>query len=264
MKNGPIGIFDSGIGGLTVVKQIMNVLPNESILYLGDTARVPYGNRDEDTITTFAKELTAFLLDRKVKVLVIACNTISAISFEEIKSMSPVPVIGVVKSTAFEAVSVTRNKKIGVIGTMATINSMIYEKEIAILSKDIEVNSQACPLFVPLVEEGLLTHPATRLIAKDYLTNFNNSKIDTLILGCTHYPLLSTVIQKTIGNDVQLVDSAKPTANELKEMLINKNLLKKTPNPEYTFLLTDKSDRTDQTVNLFLGSNYSFKKVVLK
>ncbi|OGE43231.1 glutamate racemase, partial [Candidatus Daviesbacteria bacterium RIFCSPLOWO2_01_FULL_36_8] len=181
MNNNPIGIFDSGIGGLTVAKEIVKLLPNESIIYLGDTARVPYGTRSKEVVTEFAKELTAFLLKRNVKALVVACNTVSAVALSEIEKISPVPVIEVVKPAVIRAVKVTRNKKIGVIGTSGTIHSKAYETAIKALDPGIEVISVGCPLFVPLAEEGM-NGQATKLIAYDYLVEIIKSKIDTLVL----------------------------------------------------------------------------------
>ena len=248
MKNQPIGVFDSGIGGLTVVKEIIKLLPNESIIYLGDTARVPYGTRDKETITKFALELANFLLKQKVKVLVVACNTISATCLDKIQAVSPVPVIGVIKPIISEAKKITKNKMIGVIGTRATVNSGVFNNKRFI--------TQACPLFVPLVEEGLINHPATKLIAEDYLKIFKNKKINVLILGCTHYHLLKKVIQRFVGKKVRLVDSAGPVSRELKRILEKNNLLTGKKIPKYRFLVTDTPQRTKQIADLFF--NYRF------
>lgn len=265
MDNRPIGIFDSGIGGLTVAKEIINKLPNESIIYLGDTARVPYGPRSKEVIVGFVKELVNFLLKRDVKVLVVACNTISATSLEEIEKISHVPVVGVVKPASKKAVSVTKNKKIGVIGTAGTIQSKTYEREIKLLDPKIEVFSQACPLFVPLAEEGLHTHEATRLVADDYLNSLVKVGVDTLILGCTHYPLLLDTISQTIGQDVLLIDSAKPTTEELRKVLEEKNLLSDNSKPTYQFYVTDAPERVYKVARRFFGEelNGRLKKVSL-
>lgn len=223
MKRSPIGIFDSGIGGLTVVKEIVKFLPNESIIYIGDTARVPYGSRSQAVITKFAKELANFLLKRRVKCLVVACNTISATCLDEIKALSSVPVFGVIEPTIELAVKTTKANRIGVIGTVGTINSEAYNKKIHEINPSIEIDSVGCLLFVPIAEEGLNNHKATKLIAQDYLRYLKRKQVDTLILAYTRYPLLSRVIQDVMGIKVTLVNSAKPTAERLKKTLEEKN-----------------------------------------
>lgn len=253
IKSGPIGIFDSGIGGLTVTKEIVKKLPNESIIYIGDTARVPYGTRSKEVITKFAKELTEFLLKRKVKFLVVACNTISSVALNEIKKISPIPVIGVIIPAASRAAKVTKNKKIGVIGTQGTIASKAYESAIKKIDPKIKVISTACPLFVPLVEEGLGNHKATKLLAEDYLKDVIYAGVDTLILGCTHYPLLSEIISKIVGNKVTLIDSAEPTAQQLKVSLEKNNLLSTNPKPKLEFFVTDAPERVCQVAGRFFG-----------
>ena len=225
MNYNPIGIFDSGIGGLTVTKEIVKKLPNESIIYLGDTARVPYGTRSKEVIIQFAIQLTKFLLKRKVKFLVIACNTISSVALDKIKKISPVPVIGVIIPAVKKATEVIKNKKIGVIGTQGTIGSKAYEKEIKKIDPKIKVISTACPLFVPLAEEGLGNHEATKLLAEEYLKDIIASGVDTLILGCTHYPLLLETISDIVGPKVTIIDSAQPTATQLQISLEENNLL---------------------------------------
>lgn len=263
MKTSPIGVFDSGIGGLTVVKEIIKVLPNESVIYLGDTARVPYGTRSPEVVTKFALELVNFLLDRNVKCLVVACNTISAICLDKIKKVSPVPVLGVIQPAVEKAVHLSKGK-IGIIGTAGTIRSRSYEKEIKKLMKNAKVYSCACPLFVPLAEEGLHQHPVTKLVAKDYLDQMIKSKIDTLILGCTHYPLLFSAIRETIG-DVNLIDGAEPLAKKLKEILQKENLLSNSPNPSLEFYVTDAPARVYQVAGRFFGEklNGRLKKINL-
>ncbi len=258
MNNSPIGIFDSGIGGLTVTKEIVKLLPKESIIYLGDTARVPYGTRSKEVITQFAKELTKFLLKRNVKCLVVACNTISAVALREIERISPVPVIGVVKPAVKKAVEVTRNKKLGVIGTKSTVSSKAYENEIKMLDKGIEVFSVSCPLFVPLAEEGL-NGEATKLIAEDYLDQIVQSHVDTLVLGCTHYPLLIETISETVGEGVTLVDSAQPTAEELRNILDKEKLLSDQTSPTHEFLVTDAPERVYEVAGNFFGSELKSK-----
>lgn len=253
MNSNPIGVFDSGIGGLTVVKEILKELPNESIVYLGDTARVPYGTRGKQIIQKFSLELANFLLKRKVKFLVVACNTISSISLREIQKISQVPAIGVIDGAAETAVSVTKTNAVGIIGTPATISSKSYEKAIKKLSPKVRIISQACPLFVPLAEEGLVDNKATLFIAEKYLKAFKNTKIDTLILGCTHYPILKKVIQKIMGKNISLVDSAKPTALKLKEILEKNGLVNGKSKVKYEFFVTDAPERVKKVATTFLG-----------
>lgn len=251
MQSGAIGIFDSGIGGLTVVKEILKALPGESLIYLGDTARVPYGTRDRGVITKFSLELAEFLLRHRVKALVVACNTISATCLKEIRQKSPVPVMGVIEPTVREAVQQCKKKAIGAIGTRATIGSNIYEEKIHLLNPDIKVFSKACPLFVPLVEEGEVKSPAAKIIAGEYLGKFKEFDIDTLILGCTHYPLLQEVIEEVLGKEINLVDSAKPTSLELKELLTEQNLLNRNSSPAYRFYVTDAPARAQEIAEQF-------------
>lgn len=259
MNNNPIGVFDSGIGGLTVVSEIIKELPNEDIIYLGDTARVPYGTRGKEVITKFALELTNFLLKRKVKFLVIACNTISASCLKEIEKVSPVPVLGVIKDAAQEAAKATKTNNIGIIGTPATISSKVYDKAIKNLNPQAKVITQACPLLVPLVEEGLKDDKATELIAREYLKKFNNTNIDILILGCTHYPILKKVIQKVMGNKIRLIDSAQPTAKKLKEILKEKNLLNGNKIAKHEFFVTDAPQRVYSVASNFFGKHLDRK-----
>lgn len=254
MNNQPIGICDSGIGGLTVTKEIIKNLPQENIIYIGDTARVPYGVRNKETITKFAKDLIKFLVNKKVKAIVVACNTISSTCLPELEKISPVPIIGVIKPTANEIINHFKAKTIGVIGTRATIKSTAYDNEIKRLNKNTLIISQACPLFVPLVEEGFISHPATRIIAEDYLKVFKGKKIDVLILGCTHYPIIRNIIQKIIGKTVIIIDSAKPVAEQLKKMLKEKNLLGKVSVQKYHFYFTDITPQTYKTVNIFFDN----------
>lgn len=273
MSSNPIGIFDSGIGGLTVAREIVRELPNESTIYLGDTARVPYGTRSKDVVTKFGLELVDFLLKKNVKALVVACNTISAVALSEIEKVSPIPVIGVVKPAVKKAVSVTKNKasllrgnkRIGVIGTQGTIQSRAYENEIKKMDPSIKVFSVGCPLFVPLAEEGLDNHEATRLVAEDYLDELIAADVDTLVLGCTHYPLLLETIAETMGPQVTLVDSALPTAEELKKILSEKGLISTNPNPVYEFYVTDAPERVFEVAGRFFGADMvdKIKKVSL-
>ncbi|MBI4038598.1 glutamate racemase [Candidatus Daviesbacteria bacterium] len=265
MNSNPIGVFDSGIGGLTVVNEILKQLPNESIIYLGDTARVPYGTRGKEVITKFALELANFLIRKKIKFLVVACNTISAIALPEIEKISPVHILGVVDPAVKKALKTTKIKKIGVIGTSGTINSKVYENKIKELDSKIEVVSVACPLFVPITEEGFNEHEATKMIAREYLEQIKSSGVDTLILGCTHYPLLDNVIQEIMGENVVLVDSAQPTAKELKKLLEEKKLLSENSEPTYQFFITDAPDRVYQIASKFFSQNLvdRIKKITL-
>ncbi|MFH0937280.1 MAG: glutamate racemase [Candidatus Daviesbacteria bacterium] len=252
-NNKPIGIFDSGVGGLTVLKEILKVLPNESLIYLGDTARVPYGTHGKEVITKFALEMTQFLLKHKVKFLVVSCNTISATCLHKIEAFSPVPVLGVIDSAVKQALQTTKTQHIGVIGTRATISSGVYEKKLKKINPKVKVVTQSCSLFVPLIEEDLISHQATQHIAEDYLSKFSSANIDTLILGCTHYPLLSDSIKKVVGKNVTLVDSAQPTANELKKILEEKGLLNQQGSPTYEFYITDAPERATKVAQKFFG-----------
>lgn len=243
----PIGVFDSGVGGLTVVKEIMHQMPNEKIVYFGDTARVPYGSKSKDTVTRFSRQIVHFLETFDVKTIVVACNTASAYALEELEKESPIPIIGVVKPGAKAAGDVTRNGKIGVIATEATISSGIYNEYITKLNKDVTIYGKACPLFVPLVEEGLLEDPVTDEIARRYLTELIDLDIDTLILGCTHYPLIRSTLGKIMGKEVSLVNPAYETALELKELLEERGLLNdKHPalgENQYRFFVSDKAEK---------------------
>lgn len=219
MNNKPIGIFDSGVGGLTVLKEVSKLLPNENIIYLGDTARVPYGIRSSETVKRYAFECVNFLMTKDIKILVVACNTVSATALSEIKKIVNVPVIGVIEPGAMSAVRITKNKKIGVIGTEATIKSNTYTKAIKFFDNEVEVFGLACPLLVPLVEEGWTKGIIAQLIIEKYLNNILDKEIDTLVLGCTHYPLLKDTIQKVMKG-ISLVDSAIETAKVVRDSLM--------------------------------------------
>ena len=212
-----IGVFDSGVGGLTVLKEIRKVLPNEKIYYLGDTARVHYGEKTKDLIIRYSKQIVEFLLEKKVSAIVVACNTATSLALDELNDTFKTPIIGVIDAGVKTALYTTKNKKIGVIGTKATINSKKYEEEIKKKDNEIEVFSKACPLFVPAVEEGILEGKLMNQIVKTYLDEFDG-KIDSLILGCTHYPLLKDVISK-IYPEINIVDPAKETALDLEKIL---------------------------------------------
>jgi glutamate racemase len=214
-----IGIFDSGVGGLTVLKEIIKSLPQEDTLYLGDTARVPYGTKSPETVTRYAHEITSFLVKRDIKLLVAACNTASAVSLDSLNKRFELPIVGVIEPGARRAASVTKSGKVGVIGTEGTIRSSAYTKAIKRINPDIEVITKHCPLFVPLAEEGWVENEVTRLTADIYLRELRDQGVDTLVLGCTHYPILKGIISETMGPDVKLVDSAEETARTVAEIL---------------------------------------------
>lgn len=220
----PIGVFDSGVGGLTVAREIIRQLPNERIVYFGDTARVPYGSKSKDTVKRYSKQIVRFLLTQNVKAIVVACNTASAFALEELSSELDIPIIGVIKPGAKAAVENTKTKRIGVIGTEGTIRSAIYSEVIHEYDKETIVLGKPCPLFVPLVEEGWLHDTVTDEVAYRYLNEFKDRDIDTLIMGCTHYPLIRSTIMKTMGENVFLVNPAYETANSLKRLLDEKNI----------------------------------------
>ena len=221
-----IGIFDSGVGGLTVLREIMQALPQEDTLYFGDTARVPYGTKSPETVTRYAGEIAAFLVKRDIKLLVVACNTVSAVALPTLKRQLSIPVVGVIEPGARRAAEVTRSGRIGVIGTAGTIRSSAYTRAIKRLMPDAEVLTRACPLFVPLAEEGWVDNQVARLTAQTYLQELKESAVDTLVLGCTHYPLLKTMIADVMGPGVTLVDSAEETARTVAAILADKRLLR--------------------------------------
>ena len=250
----PIGVFDSGIGGLTVVKALVEELPSESIVYFGDTARVPYGTKSKSTIVKFSLENVEFLLRFGVKCIVIACNTSSSWALPTLRKYFKVPMIGVIRPGALAAVQQTRNKRIGVIGTTATIKSGAYEGAIKRIDPAINVFSHSCPLFVPLVEEGWLDGAVCRDVAQRYLEPLKRQRIDTLILGCTHYPLLAPTIRKVLGPDVALVDSAKQTVTEVRGVLMGSDALSNGGiRPRYRFFVTDEPSHFNQIAHRFLG-----------
>lgn len=260
----PIGIFDSGVGGLTVAKKIFQILPKEDVIYFGDTARYPYGPRSKESVKKFSLQNINFLLSQKVKCIVVACNTASALALDDLEKDHKIPMIGVVKPGALAAAKATRNGKIGVIGTLGTISSGAYKKAIHEIDPQKKVYSVACPLFVALAEEGYIDKKATHLIAQEYLGPLIKKKVDTLVLGCTHYPLLKKVISKTMGKEVKLIDSAEEAAIEVKKALSQKGLLKrvnlKTQNsgksgktPFRRFYVSDVPDRFVEVGERFLS-----------
>ncbi len=254
--NSPIGVFDSGVGGLTVAREIMRQLPNERIVYFGDTARVPYGNKSKETVTRYSGQIVRFLETQQVKAIVVACNTASAYALEDLEKESDIPMIGVVKPGARAALATTANKKIGVVGTEATISSGIYSRYIEEHDADVSVVGKACPLFVPLVEEGLWEDPVTDEIARRYLTELIDSGIDTLILGCTHYPMLRSTVGKIMGEGVTLVNPAYETARELKALLSERGLESEhrpgLGTELYRFFVSDAADKFQRFANSIL------------
>lgn len=254
IREQPIGVFDSGIGGLTVVRSLINKLPNESIVYFGDTARVPYGPKSADVVRNYARQDTDILLKYNVKLIVVACNTVSSVALDVVKEQSPVPVVGVIEPAAKVAASTTRTQNIGVIGTVSTIASCAYTEAIQHFDPSIIVHGQPCPLFVPLAEEGWDEHPASRLIAQEYLQPLITRNIDILVLGCTHYPILKKVIGGVTGTSITLIDSADSTANEVHKLLKSEELLRQDTTPsEHTFLVSDVPRKFREVGERFLG-----------
>jgi len=255
-RNNPIGVFDSGLGGLTVVKELQRQLPNESIVYFGDTARVPYGIKSKESVIRFSKECVGVLLKYRVKLVIIACNTSSAHALSILKKTFPVPVIGVIQPGARKAVATTRNKRIGVIATQSTINSGAYFRQIKRLNGRIKITGTPCPLFVPLVEEGWFTKKVSAEIAREYLSPVKRSGADTVILGCTHYPLLKPLIQRVMGPKVNLVDSAQEIAREVKEMLGREEKTRTVrKKPAHVFLVSDEPEHFCKLARRFLQSD---------
>jgi len=250
----PIGVFDSGIGGLTVVRELMHQLPHESLLYFGDTARVPYGNKSPETVRRFSREILDFLVSRDVKLVVVACNTVSAHALDDLKDVAPVPVEGVVEPGARAAVAASRSGRIGVIGTAGTVASGAYKRAIEALAASAEITSHACPLFVPLVEEGWLDHPATRLIAEEYLAPLRAHDIDTLVLGCTHYPLLKPLLSSILGPSIRLIDSAEQTAAAVSRELAASTLhAPESQKGHVHFVVSDAPQQFEKVGRRFLG-----------
>jgi glutamate racemase len=266
LHNSPIGVFDSGVGGLTVAREIMRQLPNERIVYFGDTARVPYGNKSKETVTKFSRQIVRFLQTQHVKAIVVACNTASAYALDELEQEADIPIIGVVKPGAKAAIEATKNGKVGVIATEATINSGIYNRYIQEHDPKTQVLGKACPLFVPLVEEGLWEDPVTDEIARRYLTELIDVGIDTLILGCTHYPMIRSTVGKIMGEQVTLVNPAYETARELKELL-QANGLESEHRPGlgtelYRFFVSDAADKFQKFANSILTYGILSAKVI--
>ena len=253
-RGSPIGIFDSGIGGLTVLKEIFATLPGERTIYLGDTARVPYGIRSPETVTRYSFENTRFLSSKRIKLLVIACNTASSVSLDAVRREFPVPVVGVIEPGAKAAAAATKNKKVGVIGTEATVKSNSYPRAIRAADKSVEVFSMPCPLFVPIVEEGWTEGQITEMVAERYLSGIRAKGIDTLVLGCTHYPLLKPVLSRVMGDRVTLIDSAIETAREIRSVLHASSLLNDpAEHGSHEFYVTDAPQKFLAVGEHFLG-----------
>ena len=252
----PIGVFDSGVGGLTVVKELVQTLPFEDIIYYGDTARVPYGTKSRNTIIKFSIENALFLLKQNVKLIVVACNTSSSVSLPALRRNFKVPVVGVIKPGAYDAAMVCRNKRIGVIATTATIRSNAYSREIARIDPSVKIFSQNCPLLVPVAEESLREDKIIIDIIEYYLKPLKQKRIDTLVLGCTHYPLLKNLISKFMGDSITLVDSAASTAEYVKDLLSKQGVLnKRRLKGKLKFFVSDEIENFKRAGERFLGRN---------
>lgn len=264
IKNAPIGVFDSGIGGLTVVREIMRQLPDEKIIYFGDTARLPYGSKSRETIIRYSQQILRFLESRNVKAIVVACNTASAYALDTLCAQSGVPVVGMIHAGSKTATETTVNGSIGVIGTQGTISSGVYKKMMDSMKPGLEVVQKACPLFVPLVEEGLWDCHITDEIAEMYLEELKSADVDTMVLGCTHYPLLRETIARVMGDKVSLVNPAFETARELKEILAEKGLLRDTSAaaPEHEFYASDLVDKMQEFAkSILIGESVNTSKI---
>jgi glutamate racemase len=251
--NAAIGVFDSGVGGVTVLQKIMEALPHEHLIYLGDTGRFPYGNKSADAVRRYSLENTEFLVDKGIKMLVVACNSAAAVALEALRERFDIPIVGVIEPGAQRAVKQTRNRKVGVIGTEATIASGAYTRALKQLDAGLEIYTRACPLFVPLAEEGWVDNAVTRATAALYLNSLKRSGIDTLVLGCTHYPLLEHVIGEVIGPNVALVDSARTTATQVRETLVRYGLMRRSGEGSVSFFVTDVPERFIKVAGRFMG-----------
>lgn len=258
----PLGVFDSGIGGLTVARALFERLPREPVIYFGDTARVPYGPKSPDTVRRYSAEILAYLLHRGVKAVVVACNTSTAHALEHLRAHSPVPVVGVIEPGARAAVAATRSGRVGVIGTAGTIASGAYGRAIRALRADVRVHAQACPLFVPLVEEGWFDHPAAELVAREYLSPLARAGVDVLVLGCTHYPLLKPLLSRVLGGAVTLIDSAEETAKAAERELAERGLLADGGVAEHVFVVSDDEPHFRKVGARFLGEKLQKVEVV--
>ncbi len=257
-RSNPIGIFDSGIGGLTVVKRISANLPNENIIYFGDTARVPYGSKSNSTVIEYSIQDANFLIRKNVKLIVVACNTASSAALNALREHFEIPIIGMIEPGAKIALETTKNEKIGVIGTNATINNKAYSNELLKIDPKAKIVEKACPLFVPLAEEGWLDHKATYAAAEEYLAELKSEKVDTLILGCTHYPILSKVIQDVMGHDVKLIDSGTAASKIVEDYLNGRNLRNPSNNIGINeYYVSDLPIKFKEVAERFLGRKVS-------
>ncbi|HEY6808845.1 MAG TPA: glutamate racemase [Gemmatimonadales bacterium] len=262
-RSAPLGVFDSGIGGLTVARALFERLPHESVLYFGDTARVPYGPKSPDTVRRYSGEILQFLLRRGVKAVVVACNTSTAHALDHLVRASPVPVVGVIEPGARAAIAASPSGRIGVIGTAGTVASGAYERAIRALRPDARVTSQACPLFVPLVEEGWFDHPAAELIAREYLAPLTAAGVDTVVLGCTHYPLLKPLLARVLGPGVALIDSADETARTVERELAERGIAAPAAaKPAHRFAVSDDEPHFRKVGARFLGEKIRDVEVV--
>jgi glutamate racemase len=254
-RDAPIGIFDSGVGGLTVARAVMERLPAEPIVYFGDTARVPYGVKSAATIRRYAAEITRFLLAEQVKLLIIACNSMAAVAADVVRTLAgDVPVLDVIDAGARTAATVSRNRAVAVIGTLATVDSGAYARQIHAYAPDVRVHAWACPLFVPLVEEGWVDHPVTEAVAREYLRPLAAENVDTLVLGCTHYPLLKPLLRRVAGPEVALIDSAVAVAEAAAEVLDAQGLRRSAATaPRHRFFVSDKPPRFHTLAERFLA-----------
>lgn len=261
-----IGVFDSGLGGLTAVRELIRILPSENIVYFGDTARVPYGTRSEEMIRTFAKQDLRFLLEKNLKAVLVACGTISSVALPDLRAMTDVPVLGVVEPTAAAACKATKNGKIGILGTSATVKSGSYKAAISAIDPHISVVAQSCPLFVPLVENGYLEGEIVELAAKEYIAPLLAAGVDTVILGCTHYPLLKPVLGKLFGEGVTLVDSGREAALALGEILRERGMLSSAREGTRRYYVSDEVSNFSNIAGMFLDRNVdgAIEKVTLR
>ena len=264
-KTAPVGVFDSGVGGLTVAREISRQLPDENIVYFGDTARVPYGSKSQNTIIRFSEQIIRFLKTKQVKAIVIACNTASALALDAVRDEFDIPVMGVVVPGARAAVEATRNRKVGVVGTDATVQSGMYTRVIHEMAQDITVIEKACPLFVPLVEEGFKEHIVTREVIEYYLEPMKNTDIDAMILGCTHYPLLRSKIRDYMGDKIQIVNPAYETAMDLKKLLRERDMAnngRQGQHSVYSFYVSDEAEKFRRFANTVMPFDVPTTNVV--
>mgnify|MGYP006096453129 CR=1 FL=1 len=253
-NNKSIGVFDSGLGGLTVLKELKKHMPNESFIYFGDTAHLPYGNKSKQSIIEYSQYIANFLYSKNIKALVVACNSASAVVLNVLEKKYSIPILNVIDPSIYHAVNHSDAQSIGIIGTETTINSNTYNKKIHYIDSAIKVVNQACPLFVPIIEEGLINNSFTMEIANYYLKKINASNIDTLILGCTHYPVMQNVFNKVINKDIYIINSAEATAKYVNQYLLNQNLtIKLKSNNSDQYYVSDKPEKFDKLANMFLG-----------